>query len=110
MIKKIIITFFSLISILFTYNCSAFANTDHYLTILHTNDVHGRLESFQYKNNKNISGGIARRAALIKNLKNTNKYVLTLDAGDIAQGTLFFKFFNGIPDMEFMSYIGYDAA
>ncbi|MDD3014351.1 MAG: bifunctional UDP-sugar hydrolase/5'-nucleotidase, partial [Candidatus Gastranaerophilales bacterium] len=42
--------------------------------------------------------------------KNTNKYVLTLDAGDIAQGTLFFKFFNGIPDMEFMSYIGYDAA
>ncbi|MDD3014857.1 MAG: bifunctional UDP-sugar hydrolase/5'-nucleotidase [Candidatus Gastranaerophilales bacterium] len=110
-VQKLIIIFFALISILITHDCSCFAQPqEHYLTILHTNDVHGRLEPFQYRNLKNLSGGIAGRAALIKDIKNTNKYVLTVDAGDIAQGTLFFKFFNGIPDMQLMSDIGYDVA
>jgi len=107
---KLIITFFALTAIFITSNCLSFADTQHDLTILNTNDIHGRLESFQYKNYKNLSGGIAKRATLIKDIKNANKYVLTVDAGDIAQGTLFFKFFNGIPDMKFMSDIGYDAA
>ena len=38
------------------------------------------------------------------------KDVLVLDAGDIAQGTLFFKFYDGVPDVKFMSEAGYDAA
>lgn len=82
----------------------------HYLTILHTNDVHGRLVPIDYSNDQLSVGGIARRAALIKSIKATHKNVLTLDAGDTFQGTIFFKLFNGIPDAKFMSEIGYDAS
>jgi len=107
---KLIIVLAVLVLTVITSNCTSLADVEHHLTILHTNDVHGRLESFYYKDSKTLSGGIARRAALIQSIKNNNKYVLTVDSGDVAQGTLFFKFFSGIPEMNFMSYIGYDAA
>lgn len=35
--------------------------------------------------------------------------LLVLDAGDVFQGTLYFNYFNGIADGEFMNDIGYDA-
>lgn len=79
-----------------------------YITLLHTNDVHGRLQPFQYKENQEFVGGIARRASLIKHIESTNKCVLTMDAGDFAQGSLFFNVFNGVPDAELMSAAGYD--
>lgn len=80
----------------------------HNLTILHTNDVHGRLKSFDYDKKSDV-GGFSARAKLIAKFKSENKNLLVLDAGDIAQGTLFFKYFNGVPDVKFMSKVGYDA-
>ncbi len=85
-------------------------NKAEYLTILHTNDVHGRLEPIEYKDHKGLVGGIARRAKIIKDIKNTNNNVMVVDAGDFAQGTLFFNFFDGIPDAKLMNQIGYDVA
>ncbi len=81
-----------------------------YLTILHTNDVHGRLEPFKYGKNKDLTGGMARRATLIKKIESSNKNVITVDAGDIAQGSLFFNIFNGTPDVKLMHSAGYDIA
>jgi len=85
------------------------ANNDyHTLTILHTNDVHGRLQPINYGEFKNV-GGFASRAKLVKEIKSENENVLTLDGGDFAQGTMYFKFFSGLPEAKFMSKVGYDA-
>jgi 5'-nucleotidase len=53
---------------------------------------------------------MARRAALIKQVRAETKNVLLFDAGDIYQGTPYFNFFNGKFDFELMTMMGYDAA
>ena len=105
-ITAIFITFLSIISL----NNACLANGEYYLTILHTNDVHGRLQSIDYSDKLHSVGGIARRATIIRDLKSQNQNLLVLDAGDAVQGSLFFRFFDGIPDIKFMSQISYDAA
>lgn len=81
------------------------------LTILHTNDVHSRIEPFPMDGSKNEGlGGVAKRATLIKKIRSEEKHVLLLDAGDIFQGTPYFNFFSGELEMKLMSEMGYDAA
>ena len=107
--KRFLIIIFSFLAV-FCFNTGySLAEAAHNLTIIHTNDVHGRLKPVDYDNKQDV-GGFAARAKLIKKIKSQNKNVLVLDAGDIAQGTLFFKFFNGVPDVKLMSEVGYDAA
>jgi len=79
------------------------------LTILHTNDLHSRIDPFDEGRNKG-KGGMARRATLIEKLRKENKNLLLLDAGDIWQGTPYFNFFNGELEYKLMSQMGYDAA
>lgn len=81
------------------------------LTILHTNDVHSRIEPFPMDGSRNQGlGGVARRAALVKKIRAEQKNVLLLDAGDIFQGTPYFNMFGGELEMKLMSDMGYDAA
>lgn len=81
------------------------------LTILHTNDVHSRIEPFPIDGSKYEGlGGTARRSALIKKIRNEEKNVLLFDAGDIFQGTLYFNKFGGELEIKLMSAMGYDAA
>lgn len=80
------------------------------LTILHTNDVHSRLEPFPMDGGRNQGqGGVAARAALIRQIRQENEHVLLLDAGDIFQGTPFFNMYLGEPEIKAMSAMGYDA-
>jgi 5'-nucleotidase len=79
------------------------------LTILHTNDVHSRIEPFESGRNAGY-GGVARRAALIKKVRSEQKNVLLLDAGDIFQGTPYFNFFGGELEFKLMEEMRYDAA
>lgn len=65
------------------------------LTILHTNDVHSRIMPFDSKAYGPETGGIARRAELVRRIKAEVPYALTLDAGDIFQGTPFYIVFKG---------------
>lgn len=82
----------------------------HKLTILHTNDVHSRIEPFPMDGGKNEGrGGIAKRAALINKIRQEEKHVLLLDAGDMFQGTPYFNYFGGELEMKLMSKMGYDA-
>ncbi len=82
-----------------------------HLTILHTNDVHSRIEPFPMDGSRNQGlGGVARRAALISKIRKEQKNVLLLDAGDIFQGTPYFNLFGGELEMKLMSDMGYDAA
>lgn len=97
------------------------------LTILHTNDVHSRLEPFPMDGGRNQGlGGVAARAELIKKIRkeedkvisaynneegdNSSSGVLLLDAGDIFQGTPFFNVYKGEPEIKAMSAMKYDAA
>lgn len=83
---------------------------DQRLTILHTNDVHSRLEPFPMDGSRNQGlGGVAARAVAIEKIRSEGGHVLLLDAGDIFQGTPFFNFYKGEPEMKAMSLLGYDA-
>lgn len=77
------------------------------LTILHTNDIHGRLLPIDYKS-QNL-GGWARRISKIKKLKETSKNTLLVDSGDLAQGSIYYQLFDGVPDVNFLDMAGYDA-
>lgn len=81
------------------------------ITVLHTNDMHSRIEPFPedggvYSN----MGGMARRASLIQQIREQEANVLLLDAGDIFQGTPYFNFYGGELEFKLMSKMGYDAA
>lgn len=80
------------------------------LTILHTNDVHSRIEPFPLDGSRHQGlGGVARRSTLINSIRKTEKNVLLLDAGDMFQGTPYFNMFEGKLELELMSKLGYDA-
>lgn len=84
---------------------------DIILTVLHTNDVHSRIEPFPMDGGKNQGlGGAAARSRLISEIRRTHNNVLLLDVGDIWQGTPYFNFFNGSVEYEVMNEMGYDAA
>ncbi len=81
------------------------------LTILHTNDVHSRIEPFPMDGSRfQGMGGAARRAELIAQIRKEQQQVLLLDAGDIFQGTPYFNVYGGELEFKLMTQMGYDAA
>ena len=81
------------------------------LTILHTNDVHSRIDPFPMDGSRNEGlGGVSRRATLIERVRKTEDNVLLFDCGDIFQGTPYFNFFGGELELKLMSKLKYDAA
>lgn len=95
-----------------TFPLSAFAKEDLVkLTLLHTNDVHSRVEPFPMDGSRNEGrGGAARRASLVNKIRGAEEHLLLLDAGDIFQGTPYFNFFLGELEFKLMSAMKYDAA
>lgn len=80
------------------------------LVILHTNDTHSHLEPFPDNHTQYPGlGGVAARKKLIDDIKSEGHPTLILDAGDIFQGTPYFNFFLGEPELKSMSEMGYDA-
>ena len=81
------------------------------LTILHTNDVHSRIDPFPMDGSRNEGlGGVSRRATLIERVRKNEDNVLLFDCGDIFQGTPYFNFFGGEIELKLMSKLKYDAA
>jgi 5'-nucleotidase len=81
------------------------------LTILHTNDVHSRLDPFPLDGSSLQGlGGVVAREKIISEIRKNEEHVLLLDAGDIFQGTPYFNFFKGEPEMKVMSMLHYDCA
>ena len=80
------------------------------LVILHTNDVHSRIDPFPMDGSRNQGmGGVAARSALISKIRQENPNVLLFDAGDIFQGTPYFNLYGGELELKMMSMMGYDA-
>ncbi|MGJ1524175.1 metallophosphoesterase [Sphingobacterium spiritivorum] len=88
----------------------ALADSEVKITILHTNDVHSRIEPFPMDGSRNQGlGGVARRSTLIQKIRKEEKNVLLLDAGDMFQGTPYFNLFGGKLELDLMTKLGYDA-
>lgn len=87
------------------------ANERNYkLTVLHTNDVHSRLDPFPMDGGVNQGlGGVAARAEIIEKIRREEEHVLLFDGGDIFQGTPYFNFYKGEPEIKAMSVMKYDA-
>lgn len=80
------------------------------ITVLHTNDMHSRIEPFPMDGSRLQGlGGVARRSTLIKKIRDTEKNVLLFDAGDMFQGTPYFNLFDGEVELTLMSKLKYDA-
>ncbi|MEP7321368.1 MAG: metallophosphatase [Saprospiraceae bacterium] len=81
------------------------------LTILHTNDVHSRIDPFPMDGTRLQGlGGVASRASMIKSVRKAERNVLLLDVGDIFQGTPYFNLYKGEIEFKTMSAMGYDAS
>lgn len=87
------------------------ARPPYKLTVLHTNDMHSRIEPFPQDGREFAGmGGMARRASLIDQIRQQEEQVLLLDAGDIFQGTPYFNLYGGEPEFKLMTQMRYDAA
>lgn len=96
------------------------ATAEYTLHILHTNDMHSRIESINRFDSTcdaegeaegECFGGIARVKTAIeaKRAELGDANVLVLDAGDPFQGSLFYSTYKGAAEAEFMEQIGYDV-
>jgi len=86
------------------------AQNEGKLAIIHTNDTHSQIEPFgENAGERSGMAGLARRATLVKELREEYSNLLLLDAGDFFQGTPYFNFFNGELEVRAMNLLGYDA-
>ena len=89
----------------------AMSNKAEKITILHTNDLHSRIEPFSELDPKYANlGGLSRLSTMIDEVRKTEKNVILLDAGDIFQGTPYFNLFGGELEFKLMSNMQYDAS
>lgn len=86
---------------------SPFADTT--ITILHTNDTHSQIDPLPPNDRNAGRGGVARRATLVRKIREENPNTLLVDAGDVLQGTPYFNFYRGEVEYKAMSAIGYDV-
>ena len=96
------------------------AAAEYKLTILHTNDIHSRIESInKYDSTCDAEGeaegkcfgGVARIKTMVDARRDAlaDQNVLLVDAGDPFQGSLFYTTYKGAAEAEFMEGIGYDV-
>ena len=101
---------------------TAQAGTGFSLGILHINDMHSRVDQISRFNSNcspsdaeedNCFGGSARLATAIREYRAAHeadgRAVLTLDAGDQSQGTLYYTTYGGRAEVQMMNAIGFDA-
>lgn len=92
----------SLLPLLGAVAFSAEINAEQ-LVILHTNDTHSTIDALA-----DGTGGVLARKAIIDSVRNIEKNVLLIDAGDVVQGTLYFKYFDGDVEYPLLDMMGYD--
>ncbi len=82
---------------------------DGELTIVYLNDVHGHIEPFNRFGSEEEVGALAKAAVYVERLREENPNVLLLAAGDMIHGSSEVNFFGGLPVIEVMNHMGFDA-
>ncbi|WP_322891759.1 MULTISPECIES: bifunctional metallophosphatase/5'-nucleotidase [unclassified Yoonia] len=96
------------------------AYADYTLHIIHTNDLHSRIEPISGSDSTcgaeanaagECFGGVARVITQINALREelAGQNVIVVDAGDQYQGSLMYTTYKGEVEAEFMNVIGYDV-
>ena len=81
------------------------------ITLLHVNDTHSHLDAFGPKDAslKGTLGGIAKAATAIGRVRATEDNVLLVHSGDFMVGDFFFNQYFGVPELQIMRQLGFDA-
>ena len=81
------------------------------ITLLHVNDSHSHLDQWGPKddNLEGTLGGIAKVATVIGETRATDANVLVLHAGDVFHGDFFFNAYFGVPELQLLQQLGFDA-
>jgi 2',3'-cyclic-nucleotide 2'-phosphodiesterase (5'-nucleotidase family) len=79
------------------------------LTIVHTNDTHGRIASYAVTGVQGEVGGFAKLYTLVQQIRKDVPNVLLLDAGDTLHGTNLVNLQKGLNVVGMMNGLGYDA-
>src|SRR5712691_3929812 len=93
------------------FSALAVANQAHAqvaVTILHTSEHHGTIQPIEHGSFAGL-GGVERRAALIKQIRQEVEHLLVLDSGDLLMGTAMSSVYRGEVDIAVMNLMGYDA-
>lgn len=86
---------------------------DKEILLLHTNDMHSRIEPFGKEYSDTLladKGGMLRRANFVAQQRKEHENVLLFDSGDFCQGTPYYNMFKGQVEVEMMNAMKYDAA
>jgi 5'-nucleotidase/UDP-sugar diphosphatase len=81
------------------------------ITIVHVNDTHSHIDAFGPKDfhlNGTI-GGIAKAAYIFGTIRANEPNVVLLHVGDAYVGDFFFNAYFGVPELQIMSSLGFDA-
>ena len=81
------------------------------ITIVHVNDTHGHIDAFGPKDfhlNGTI-GGIAKAAHIFGAIRAAEQNVVLLHGGDAFVGDFMFNAYMGVPELQIMSSLGFDA-
>ena len=82
------------------------------LLLVHTNDTHSCIEPLSPLLSDTAQadkGGYLRRAALLRDLRQQDKDLLLVDAGDFSQGSAYYSLYHGDVEVGLMNLMGYDA-
>lgn len=81
------------------------------LVVLHTSDVHSRVEPIDpLAADRNAGmGGMVRRATFLKDFRAEHPDALLFDCGDFSQGTPYYNLFQGEVEVKMMNLMAYDA-
>lgn len=82
---------------------ATFGAAAEHLVLLHTNDTHSNIDP-----DVNGVGGVLPRKAIIDSVRKAEKNVILIDAGDMVQGTLYFKYFGGDVEYPLFNMMNYD--
>ncbi len=91
--------------------CPVLAASPVTVTLLHVNDTHSYLDAWGPKDRhlEGTIGGMAKAASVIAAVRAREPNVLLLHAGDVFQGDLFFNQYFGVPELQLMQQLGFDA-
>ncbi|WP_321437584.1 bifunctional metallophosphatase/5'-nucleotidase [uncultured Bacteroides sp.] len=86
------------------------------IKLIHTSDIHGRIFSYDYMNNKPMKGGMARISSYVNNQRQKYpEHLLLLDGGDLLQGMPSMYYYDYKDTIsthicaDVMNYMRYDA-